>query len=74
MMRTTLDIDDDVLALARTLADEKGISLGSAVSELIRRGRDFGSTISEYGFPVFDSPADAPPITPKMVQAALDDS
>lgn len=38
-MRTTLNLDDDVLAAARILADEKGTSLGVAVSELARRGR-----------------------------------
>jgi hypothetical protein len=37
MVRTTLDIDDAVLAAARTLSTEHGISLGAAVSELARR-------------------------------------
>lgn len=37
-MRTTLDIDDTVLAAARSLAASRGMSLGSAVSELARRG------------------------------------
>lgn len=38
MMRTTLDIDDTVLAAARSLARSRGTSLGAAVSELARRG------------------------------------
>ncbi|NLG20505.1 MAG: hypothetical protein GX555_03610 [Actinomycetales bacterium] len=37
-MRTTLEIDDQVLAAARSLARSRGISLGAAVSELARRG------------------------------------
>lgn len=37
-MRTTLDVDDTVLAAARSLARSRGISLGQAVSELARRG------------------------------------
>lgn len=37
-MRTTLDIDDTVLAAAKSLARSKGISLGRAVSELALRG------------------------------------
>ena len=37
-MRTTLNIDDDVLAVARALARRNGISLGCALSELARRG------------------------------------
>ena len=37
-MRTTVTIDDDVLAVARALAGQRGCSLGSAISELARRG------------------------------------
>ena len=37
-MRTTLDIDDTVLAAARALARARRISLGAAVSELARKG------------------------------------
>lgn len=37
-MRTTLDIDDTVLAAAKSLARAKGISLGRAVSELALKG------------------------------------
>ena len=37
-MRTTVTIDDDVLAVARALADRDGTSLGTALSELARRG------------------------------------
>ena len=37
-MRTTLKIDDDVLAAARELAERDGCTLGKAVSELARKG------------------------------------
>lgn len=37
-MRTTLDIDEDVLAVARALASARRISVGAAVSELAREG------------------------------------
>ncbi len=37
-MRTTLELDDTVLAAARSLARARGTSLGAAVSELARRG------------------------------------
>lgn len=37
-MRTTLDIDDSVLAAARSLARARGCSVGQAVSELALRG------------------------------------
>lgn len=38
VMRTTLEIDDTVLAAARSLARSRGISVGAAISELARRG------------------------------------
>lgn len=37
-MRTTLSIDDDVLTIAHSLAREKGISTGAAISDLARAG------------------------------------
>jgi hypothetical protein len=36
-MRTTLTIDDDVLAAAKALADQERRSLGEVISELARR-------------------------------------
>lgn len=72
-MRTTLEIDDDVLAAARTLAAERHINLGSALTELARRGLQRRSLRIEDDQPVFDVAADAAPITPEMVNAALDE-
>jgi hypothetical protein len=37
-MRTTLDIDDDVLAAAKALARRSKRSAGAVISELARRG------------------------------------
>ncbi|MGD9902864.1 MAG: CopG family transcriptional regulator [Vicinamibacterales bacterium] len=37
-MRTTLDIDDDVLAAAREIADQRRSTAGKVLSELARRG------------------------------------
>jgi hypothetical protein len=36
-MRTTLTIDDDVLAAARALAERENRSIGQVISELARR-------------------------------------
>jgi hypothetical protein len=36
-MRTTLELDDDLLAAAKQLAREKGVSLGCVISELARQ-------------------------------------
>ncbi len=37
-MRTTVDIDDDILAAARDLARAEGKTMGQILSELARRG------------------------------------
>lgn len=37
-MRTTLQLDEDVLAAARALAAQQGRTLGEVVSELARKG------------------------------------
>jgi hypothetical protein len=37
-MRTTLKLDEDVLAAARTLAQQQDKTLGEVVSDLARRG------------------------------------
>ena len=42
-MRTTLDIDDDLLAAAKELARRERKSAGQIVSELMRKGLTAGS-------------------------------
>lgn len=37
-MRTTLNLDDDVLLLAKRVAEREHISLGAAVGRLVRAG------------------------------------
>lgn len=41
-MRTTLNLAEDAAVAARNLAQRKKLSLGDAVSELIRRGASAG--------------------------------
>lgn len=71
-MRTTLSIDDDVLTAARTLAAERGVSLGEAVTILARRGLRTPARTGD-GIPMFDLPEDAAPLTPEMVRRANED-
>lgn len=75
LMRTTLSIDDDVLAAARTLARTQGRSVGAVLSDLARQGlrpppRRPGVAV---GFPTFEVPADAAPLSGDDVAKALDD-
>ncbi|HEY8306158.1 MAG TPA: antitoxin [Lapillicoccus sp.] len=76
-MRTTLDIDDVVLTVARVRARERGISLGAAVSELARRGLSTSAGVSRAsttGFPVFEAPTGAPVVTDDTVRRYRDES
>lgn len=74
-MRTTVDLDEDVLTLARALARAEGRSIGAVISTLVRRGlEDRTSTVpSAAGFPVFDVPAGGRVITSESVREAQDD-
>ncbi|HNM83141.1 MAG: antitoxin [Mycobacterium sp.] len=72
-MRTTLDIDDDVIAAARELATSERRSLGAVVSELARRGLTPARIEIDDGVPVIRVPAGTPAITPEMVRRALDE-
>ena len=72
-MRTTLELDDDVVAAARELAAEGRRSLGSVISELARRGLTPARIEADGDLPVIRVPAGTPPVTPQMVRRALHD-
>lgn len=72
-MRTTLNLDEDVVVAARELAAEDGRSLGAVISELARRGLTPARIEADGDLPVIRVPAGAPPITPEMVRRALDE-
>lgn len=72
-MRTTLDIDDTVLAAARALARDAGVSVGTVVSQLARRGLAPAPRTPTDGFPVFTAPPDAAPLTLGIVNASRDE-
>jgi hypothetical protein len=70
-VRTTLELDDDVVAAARELAAERRRSLGSVISELARRGLMPARIESDGDLPVIRVPAGTPMITAQMVRRAL---
>ena len=70
-MRTTLTIDDDVLAVARALAERNGSSLGSALSELARRGFKGAAIAADGDAIVFRIAPDAEPFTSDDVYRSL---
>jgi len=71
-MRTTLTIDDDLLEAAKSLASQKRIPLGKAVSELMRKGMQRASPVGtgKGGFPVFNQPKNARVLTLESVKKA----
>jgi hypothetical protein len=74
-VRTTLHLDSDVYQAARSLAAARGQGLGRVVSALARKGLCAAPAAgrTRRGFPTFDVPADAKPITTATVRSALED-
>jgi hypothetical protein len=77
-MRTTLTLDDDVLAVAKSLARARSESVGKAVSDLVRRGIEAVPRVTQCGsddaFPVFKINRGAAPITLEQVKLDEDDA
>ncbi len=74
-MRTTVVIDDDVLAAARSLASSEGRSLGEVLSALARRGlAPRAERPRRGGFPTFAVPEGTPPLTPEAIRQAEDEA
>jgi len=73
-MRTTINIDDDVLSEAVRRARILGISLGKSVSDIARRRLRSAPPVKEVnGLIVFDPPKDVGKITQLQVKEALSD-
>ena len=76
-MRTSVTLDDDVHELASIYAEARGITLGAALGELIRRGQRAPEAVSSeiemgsHGLPVFRSRGHV--ITPEMVKRFQED-
>lgn len=76
-MRTSVTLDDDIHELASIYANARGITLGAAIGELIREGRNPAASRSSeiemgrHGLPVFRSRGRV--LTSEMVKAAQED-
>lgn len=68
-MRTTLNLDDDVLQVVKTYAEARSLALGKAASDLIRQGiQARRPTHLMNGVRVVDLPAGSPKITSGQVK------
>lgn len=74
-VRITLDIDDDVLAIARARAEREHVSIGRVLSALARAAlRPAGDTpvATRNGLPVLPNAAIARPVTLDLVNRLRD--
>lgn len=74
-VRTTLDIDTDVLQAAKEIAASEGKSTGKVLSELARRGLAPARAKIKVrnGVPLLLRPAGTPPLTLHDVNAGRDE-
>jgi hypothetical protein len=74
MMRTTVNLPDDLYEVVRSLAEAKRISLGEAMAELLRKGLHPRANLdSQTAFPRFFVEPGAPPITLDQTLQAEDE-
>ena len=72
-MRTTLDVEQDILLAAKEIARQRGVSVGKALSDLARQGladHDVGPT--RNGVPLFPIQPGAGIVTMELVNQLRD--
>jgi hypothetical protein len=74
-VRTTLAIDDDVLAAAKSMASQQRKSLGEVISDLARRGLrpSVRRGAVRNGVPLLPVRSGAPPVTLELVNKLRDE-
>lgn len=74
-MRTTLDLEEDVLEAAREIARQRGVTIGKVLSDLARqamKGRP--SEATRNGIPLFPVQPEARIVTPELVNELRDEA
>lgn len=75
-MRTTLAIDDDILAAAKHLASRERKSVGEVISDLARQGlarSSRGSKVERNGIPLLPTRKTAAPVSLELVNQLRDE-
>ncbi len=75
-MRTTLAIDDDILAAAKHLAEREQKSLGEVISALARQGLERsqrGAKAIRNGVPLLPTRKGTTPVTMELVNQLRDE-
>lgn len=75
-VRTTLNLDDDVLETARMMAARERKSLGMVISGLLRRAVEPAAQApsERNGIPLFPVSRSARAVTPEIVRELLDET
>jgi hypothetical protein len=76
IMRTTLNLDDDVLETAKMLAARERKSLGAVISDLLRNAVEppANPPRNRNGIPLFPVSRGARAVTPEIVKELLDET
>ena len=74
-MRTTIDLDEDVLLAAKEIARRRGVSLGKTLSDLARQAlsQSEGAT-TRNGVPLFPVQPGARVVTMELVNQLRDEA
>lgn len=74
-MRTTLDLDEDVLLAAREIAQRRGVSIGKVLTELARQALSHRQEAStRNGVPLFPVQPEAGVVTLELVNRLRDET
>ncbi len=74
-MRTTVDLEEDVLLAAKELAKQRGNSLGQVLSDLVRQALTRRAPVSaKHGLPLFPVQPDAGVVTLDLVNRLRDEA
>jgi hypothetical protein len=75
IMRTTIEIEDDLLLTVKEIAQQRGTTAGSVVSSLLRESLQPKSFKVEYrdGVPLLPRRPNAPVVTSKLVNRLRDE-
>jgi hypothetical protein len=73
-MRTTLDIEDDVLLTAREISRQRGVSMGKVVSDLARQALTHQTKgTARHGLPLFPVQRDAGLVSLELMNQLCDE-
>lgn len=74
-MRTTLDVEEDVLLAAREIARQRGVSMGKVFSDLARQALSrHDATAARNGLPLFPIRPGAGIVTLELVNQLRDET